>query len=505
MSFRTSSAHLAHAVLVALVALPLGAEVIDDFETNQATLTDTGSSSVTDDGIDVILGDHRELEIELIEGTAGATVEAAAGSLSFDATAGGDTLAAASLVWDADTNTTVFDGDGLGGVDLTDNNESTFRIQVEQASAATQIILEVFSDDGNSSKAGLRLPAVAATTSFFISYADFLTHLGTGADFTDVGAIVLRILGTNVSAEISHLETVGPALTVTKIDIDPDDDMDYGTDPVVPGESIRYEIQITNTGGLAQQVDLADTPDGNTTFTADSLTATPVALVDTVAVLGNVTRTVADPGVLGNDEDPDGDAFFVRITNSDAVSAEGGTIAWNDASSDDQGEGGFQYFPPAGFRGVDSFNYELEDADGQTAAGQVTVILDRVIWFVDDDHPGPFEGTLANPFADFTQLDDSPGDVDRDGDIIFVYAHSSSNYSHAGLELEPGQSLIGEGEGLTVDGSVIVPAGAHALIHANDPGAPVAHGALLTMNNTIRGVTFGDTEGFAISGAGAGT
>ena len=116
---RTAPIRFALAVLSILVAPLAGAEVIDDFETAQATLTDTGSSVVNGA---VILGSNRELEIELVEGTS-ATAEVSGGSLLFDATAGGDSVGTATTVWDADANTTVFDGDGLGGVDLTDNDD----------------------------------------------------------------------------------------------------------------------------------------------------------------------------------------------------------------------------------------------------------------------------------------------------------------------------------------------------------------------------------------------
>ena len=73
--------------------------------------------------------------------------------------------------------------------------------------------------------------------------------------------------------------------------------------------------------------------------------------------------------VLNNDQLGDEPT---QISGVDAVSAQGGS-----ASIDDNGTPGdpsddfIQYTPAAGFSGTDSFDYTIEDADGETSTATV--------------------------------------------------------------------------------------------------------------------------------------
>jgi VCBS repeat-containing protein len=68
--------------------------------------------------------------------------------------------------------------------------------------------------------------------------------------------------------------------------------------------------------------------------------------------------------VLANDEAPDGGK---AVLSFDEISANGGTIT--DANDD----GVLEYTPAADFAGTDTFQYTLEDTDGDTATATVTV------------------------------------------------------------------------------------------------------------------------------------
>jgi len=72
-------------------------------------------------------------------------------------------------------------------------------------------------------------------------------------------------------------------------------------------------------------------------------------------------------GLLGNDSDPDGDALV--IGTGTITTAAGGQVTFYE-------DGLFYYRTPAGFVGVDSFEYGLLDSYGAEAVGKVTIRVD---------------------------------------------------------------------------------------------------------------------------------
>jgi len=75
---------------------------------------------------------------------------------------------------------------------------------------------------------------------------------------------------------------------------------------------------------------------------------------------------VPGPGVLDNDSDPDLDPL--TVVGHDNPSANGGTVVVNP-------DGSFSYSPPSGFSGTDTFDYTIDDGNGGTATGTVTVVV----------------------------------------------------------------------------------------------------------------------------------
>ena len=100
------------------------------------------------------------------------------------------------------------------------------------------------------------------------------------------------------------------------------------------------------------------------TLTVTSGNQMPVAANDTYAGPAGSALTVAAPGVLSNDTDPDGgvlSAILVTATTN-------GTLTLNPSGS-------FTYVPNAGFTGSDTFSYRASDGAFQSNAVTVTLTI----------------------------------------------------------------------------------------------------------------------------------
>jgi VCBS repeat-containing protein len=115
---------------------------------------------------------------------------------------------------------------------------------------------------------------------------------------------------------------------------------------------------------LTQQVNTADRP--------------PVAANDAYAVNEDAVLTVAAPGVLGNDSDPDGNPITAVKVSSPAH----GTVVLN-------ANGSFTYTPTANYSGADAFTYEANDGTLNSTPATVTITVN----FVND----PPSFSLAGP------------------------------------------------------------------------------------------------------------
>ena len=90
----------------------------------------------------------------------------------------------------------------------------------------------------------------------------------------------------------------------------------------------------------------------------------PVAADDAYSTAEDTALTMAAPGVLGNDSDPNGDPLTAVLV----IEPTSGTLAL-------AGNGGFTYTPDANFNGADSFTYKANDgtADSNVATVSITV------------------------------------------------------------------------------------------------------------------------------------
>ena len=92
--------------------------------------------------------------------------------------------------------------------------------------------------------------------------------------------------------------------------------------------------------------------------------AIPEAGDDAYTTVAGRALTVAAPGVLANDADPDGDVLSAGSASDPA----GGAVTVN-------GDGSFTYTPDAGFVGNDTFTYVADDGFGGTDTATVTMTV----------------------------------------------------------------------------------------------------------------------------------
>ncbi|BBK42512.1 hypothetical protein STVA_25320 [Allostella vacuolata] len=91
----------------------------------------------------------------------------------------------------------------------------------------------------------------------------------------------------------------------------------------------------------------------------------PEAVDDAYTTERNTLLTIGQPGLLGNDSDPNGDPLTITGI---ADLPDFGVLVWN-------AEGGFSYHPNPSFVGSDSFVYAISDGRGGTDTGNVALTV----------------------------------------------------------------------------------------------------------------------------------
>jgi len=146
----------------------------------------------------------------------------------------------------------------------------------------------------------------------------------------------------------------GPSKGTTSVDTGTGD-ITYIPNPGYSGpDSFTYTVR--DTPGLESNVAMV-------TVEVTQSNGAPVAVQDSYTGTEATVLTVAAPGVLGNDSDPNNDPLTAVLETP--PSAGGLTL---------EADGGFTYTPTAGFSGTDSFTYHAHD--GQVDSASVTVTLD---------------------------------------------------------------------------------------------------------------------------------
>ncbi len=200
--------------------------VVDDFKTGpiQVSLhTAPGTESQFVDGASILQGE-RNVRVSGSSVAGGdITAEVANDLFSFDRPAG--STGTIELWWDGNNDSTTFAPTGLGGIDLTANGQNALLLKTT-ASSSVSLFLElyVWTDGGHASVTSLAF--LLGATNITIPYTSFVASAGTGADFSNVGAI---FLGTSTGADQPWSLSIDDLRTVNMNSIFDDDFESGGT------------------------------------------------------------------------------------------------------------------------------------------------------------------------------------------------------------------------------------------------------------------------------------
>jgi Bacterial Ig domain len=228
-----------------------------------------------------------------------------------------------------------------------------------------------------------------------------------GAGFFDPGPGFPNRLTTTLASSgivVTNVTVVSPTVLTLTLD----------TTGAVVGS---HQLTITN-------------PDGQLATRGNAVTVQPnlppVAVADGYSTRANGTLTVAPPGVLANDSDPNGEAMTSALQSGPSH----GSVTLD-------ANGSFTYTPAAGYSGPDAFSYVA--SDGLLTSGAVTVALtvtpNEIPTASADAYVTAFNAALNVP---------APGilsnDSDADGDALAALLISGP--AHGSLTLNGNGSFL---------------------------------------------------------------
>ena len=232
-----------------------GCPTIDEFQSQSSVIIagpggpDSGSTTTADDNV---IGGERDIEVEILNPPAGVqTVQAGTdpsdGRFFFGGISGQYSLRSC-ITWDGtDGAGATLDPTGLGGIDLTAGDtpyvqHGAFRLTTF-ADQLVDLRIEVYTDGGNMSVFNYE-PTINVDETREIAFTDFVTELGGGADFTDIGAIRICVEDMNeadIDFELKLFEKIPLKAAIGNrvwIDVDADGIQDAG-EVGLPGVAVR--------------------------------------------------------------------------------------------------------------------------------------------------------------------------------------------------------------------------------------------------------------------------
>ncbi|MCB1585360.1 MAG: hypothetical protein KDI52_03685 [Xanthomonadales bacterium] len=289
--------------------------LIDDFSADQPLLFAIGaggsaSSFVTTAGSE-ILGTERDIELTVVSGAV-VSGEVTGNALNFSVAAA--TTGEGLIMWDGVDglpSAVNLNPTGLGGIDMTQSGTlDSFRVNILSSDQPGTMILTVYTDGGNFSSATVAIPVSAVALDIVIPYSSFSPQLGTGADFTNVGAVTMFVSGFEIDTRISLIQAES-SLSATMTDallVDNDSDSSAS-----PGDTLRYTVVINN-------------PDDAFDATVTNVSFSIPFIENTSLVLGSVTTT---QGTVITGNGGGGGDSIVEVDTGDIVDDTSVTITFD--------------------------------------------------------------------------------------------------------------------------------------------------------------------------------
>jgi VCBS repeat-containing protein len=274
---------------------------------------------------------------------------------------------------------------------------------------------------------------------------------------SDVGTVTVTVspaslntppLGNSDLYEVPSgvsLAVFGPGVLANDVDPDPDtltavldESTDHGTLTLLShgGFSYRSDPGFTGVDTFTYQAHDGTAASNVTTVTilvTASPNEPPAAVGDSYTAVSGQALTVAAPGVLTNDSDPDGDPLTTSLFS-------GPTHGTLNLSAD----GSFSYVPDAGYVGPDAFSYEV--SDGMITDDAVAVAI--TVTAPPPNNPPVALGNTYIVISDSLYTLPAPGilanDTDADGDALTAAIVAPAAHGTATLNADGSFSYLSD-------------------------------------------------------------
>jgi VCBS repeat-containing protein len=186
-----------------------------------------------------------------------------------------------------------------------------------------------------------------------------------------------------------------------------------------PSTTYYFVVRATNSAGYNSSSAVTASTPGD---------FAPSAQADSYALDEDTLLTVAAPGVLENDIDPEGDLISAVLVSGPSH----GTLSLNT-------NGAFTYGPDANYHGADSFTYQASDGYAESAATAVTLNIAP-----SNDLPVANADTVTVQAGGAVAIDVLANDTDADGESLSIADVTQG--THGSVSINPDNTLTYQSE-----------------------------------------------------------